>query len=313
MRLHQVYLALLVGFPAWWAAIVLTLLASPAHAAPSYISYFVTGTNDSVNSCTIRTLDGSSYNCPSLRSAVIAANAHPGSTIVVSHGALYTLYIPRSGTDDATTGDLNLTADTTINFGNVICISNCSATIRGETGWNDGIFYIESGATVSMVGLTIRGGNASKGGGIRNEGVLTLSVSTVVSNSAHYGGGIHSSGTLILNDSTVISNVAMYNGGGLQIGDWSASTPPTTTATLNDSFIEQNSAFEQGGGIIVEMGGVLALNGSTVSNNVVDDGGGGYADGGGSTWTLLLSLLSRVPPSVTTHLKAFIQREPRWS
>src|ERR1041385_5369148 len=52
----------------------------------------------------------------SLREAVIAANATPGAdTITLPNiGGPFRLTIPHTGADDATTGDLNITGDTTI-------------------------------------------------------------------------------------------------------------------------------------------------------------------------------------------------------
>ncbi len=105
--------------------------------------YTITSTADGTGSCSPTT-----YACPTLRAAIIAANANPGSTIRLEHGATYNLTIPASGSDGASTGDLNLTTDTTIGYGNIICFppANCVATIQGGPGWQDRILTVAAGA-----------------------------------------------------------------------------------------------------------------------------------------------------------------------
>ena len=76
------------------------------------------------------------------------------------------------------------------------------------------IFHVQAGKTVSISGLTIANGNASgaspadEGGGILNEGNLTLSNVAVSQNhAAGLGGGVESiSGSLTLINTTVDSN-----------------------------------------------------------------------------------------------------------
>src|SRR5262249_47462674 len=76
-----------------------------------------------------------------------------------------------------------------------------------------GIFKIDAGATVEMLGLDIANGKSNAGaGGIINRGNLTVSNSTIEGNS---GGGIYNSGTLTLNDDTIQSNSTSNSGGGI--------------------------------------------------------------------------------------------------
>src|SRR6267142_2880963 len=90
------------------------------------------------------------------------------------------------------------------------------------------IFHIMSGHTVVIEGLTITNGRSaaqSDGGGILNEGTLSLGNSTVSSNYAGHGGipplgyagGIYvDGGSLELVQSTVSNNTAVSYGGGIQ-------------------------------------------------------------------------------------------------
>ena len=71
--------------------------------------------------------------------------------------------------------------------------------------------------TVSLNNLTIENGDDTSGvfgGGIFNDGTLTLTNSTVSGNTAtYYGGGIYNYGTVTLTNSTVSGNSANWGGG----------------------------------------------------------------------------------------------------
>ncbi|MGC3957187.1 MAG: hypothetical protein QM813_04230 [Verrucomicrobiota bacterium] len=62
------------------------------------------------------------------------------------------------------------------------------------------------------------GNKAIFGGGLRNEGSLTVNQSTVRQNSAigNNGGGINNAGALVMNQSTVAGNTATNLGGGIR-------------------------------------------------------------------------------------------------
>src|SRR5262249_27589411 len=72
-------------------------------------------------------------------------------------------------------------------------------TVRPDTGGGYRIFTVDSGTTVVLSGLTITHGVADYGGGIFNQGTLTLTNATVSGNSARdRGGGLYNDGTLHL-------------------------------------------------------------------------------------------------------------------
>ncbi len=105
------------------------------------------------------------------------------------------------------------------------------------------------------------------GGGIYNEGTMTLSNSTVSDNSADgYGGGINSSGTLMVSDCTLSDNSAVKGGGGL-FSDG--------TLTVSNSTIYGNTSVD-GGGILAT--GTIAVIDSTLAYNSAFQSGGGLAD-----------------------------------
>ena len=120
----------------------------------------------------------------SLRAAITEANALAGDDTINFAAGLEPILL--GGTELLITTNITITgngADETIINGN------------GESR----VFYIDNGATVEISGVTIRngstgscGGNFDSGGGIRNEGDLTLSNSIVTGNTTSGdGGGIY--------------------------------------------------------------------------------------------------------------------------
>lgn len=142
-------------------------------------------------------------------------------------------------------------------------------------------------ATVAINNLTIRNGNTvaapfpgDQGGGIFNDGTLTLTGVTVMANSAWEGGGIFNwaGGTVTLIDSAVTGNHAdggeaggVLGKGGGGIFNWAGGT-----VTLTDSTVSGNtSAGGWGGGIYEDLEASVTLRGSSsISGNSADAGGG---------------------------------------
>ncbi len=149
------------------------------------------------------------------------------------------------------------------------------------------VFFIADGATVTIKDMTIRHGNPTSepesGGGIRNEGTLTLENSVVRNNSGSAGGGILNDGTLTLINSTVRDNEA--RGGGdayMECSTGGGIKNMEGTLDLINSTVAGNTAEGKGGGIHVACKGTLVLVNSTISGNYTnDDGGGVYLDGVG--------------------------------
>ncbi len=126
------------------------------------------------------------------------------------------------------------------------------------------IFTVTSGFEVTISGLTITGGQAVNGGGIINEGTLTVLNSTLSGNSAGgigdngQGGGIMNAGMMTITSSTIIDNLT-YVGNGGGIGN-------SGTLTIADSTVSDNTIDSaEGGGI--SNSGTVAITDSTVSGN----------------------------------------------
>ena len=197
----------------------------------------------------------------SLREAVDAAN-RDGKDSPITFAV--------SGTITLTGGELTL-----VNDGKV----SITGPAAGVTIVGDGksrVFNIASGADATLSGLNITGGNAgnANGGGILNNGALTLNGSTLFNNAANSGGAIANGGALTLVNSTLASNSAQNNGGGIFNSD-------AATATVLNSTIVGNAA-TSGGGIF--KGKTLNLSNSIVVGNTGDNLSG-VADAGGSNIT----------------------------
>ena len=126
------------------------------------------------------------------------------------------------------------------------------------------VFTVDSGETVTVCGMTIAGSDDGNGGGVVNDGTLTVNNSTFTDNSGN-GGIYNNSGTLTVNNSTFTDNSdGIYNYAG------------TTTVV--------NSAFTSNGTGIANTNtntniGLLTVTDSTFINNSSGDFGGGISNG----------------------------------
>ena len=144
-----------------------------------------------------------------------------------------------------------------------------------------GVFFVNGGVSATIAGMTIsHGAPNSNGGGIDNEGTLTVSNSTVADNSVgytHVGGGIFndSDGTLTVSNCT-IANSSAYSGGGID---------NYGTLTVSDSTFADNTSFSGGGGFLNQETGTMTVSDCTIADNI----GGGYGGGFKSDGTLTVS------------------------
>lgn len=190
----------------------------------------------------------------SLREAVIAANSDkqsggkPGEC-VAGNGA-DTIFLPAgtyflsrsdSGQEDAAqTGDLDIDGDLTI-------VGGPGLTTVDANGITDRVFHVLKG-NVKISDVTIKNGHISgDGGGIHNNGSLTLERVTLTGNSASAAGG------------------AIFN-------------MPSRSLTVTNSTLSGNSASGAGGAILNR--GSLTLDSATVADNSGSQGGGLRNDGG---------------------------------
>ena len=151
--------------------------------------------------------------------------------------------------------------------GNILTIEGDGITVNGNNASR--VFYANS-ATVTIDNMTITGGSAVIGGGLRAKGSSTVNLnnSTVSGNSAYFGGGAYThSSSVSLSNSTVSGNSATYGGG--VMASWSSS------ASLSNSTVSDNSVSKNGGGVIALFSSSASLSNSTVSGNSASISGGG--------------------------------------
>jgi CSLREA domain-containing protein len=219
-----------------FAALVL-LLASGARAATITVDATADAIADDGN-CTLR----EAVRAANLNLAVDDCAQGTVDDVIVIPAGTYTLAL--AGEEDvALTGDLDVT--------NPVAIQGAGAatTIVDGAGL-DRVFQI-GGVTVSLSGLTIRGGDLDGSG-------------------VPVGGGVHVlGGTVDITDCVVDGNAAFY-GGGVTVSD-GATTITRTTFSGNDAGF--------GGGLFVQGGSVLVVD-STFTGNEVSDLGAAVATNG---------------------------------
>jgi predicted outer membrane repeat protein len=191
---------------------------------------------------------------PTLRRVIAAAV--PGSTVTFACSGAITL------TNDGG-GPIILSKNLTIDG------SGQAVTISG--GHSVQVFVVNAGASVGLNSITIADGHATNGGGIDNEGALTVTNSTLTGNSAaSVGGGIcdcnYNGGTLTITNSTFSHNTAQLDGGGID-------NNYHNTLTITDSTFNGNSAAYQGGAI--NAFGTTTITSTTFSGNTATTYGGG--------------------------------------
>jgi len=252
-------------------AACLLLVARPAHAATFTVDRKDDPDPITANACTTLPND-----C-SLRGAIVAANAADGTDEVTVPANDYTLTRAGANEEAASTGDLDITDELTITGAG----ARTTIVAGGAPPYDDRIFENHSGAKTTITGLTITGGkvNNGHGGGVNNQGDLTLHEVAVKGNSAEIdGGGIRGDrGTLNLTDSTVSGNLAENIGGVYQFGG---------AANITNSTISGNEALQFGGGVLAQ-GSVINVRNSTIASNESGRLGGGIVALGPGTLVLV--------------------------
>jgi hypothetical protein len=244
-------------------ATVLLLLAAPSALAVTFIvdsTADLPDTNPTSGTC------HTTANSCTLRAAVMQANhATAPSAIIMLPAGIYNLTIPATAADGDDNGDLNLT--TPPNGFTTITISGAGAsTTIIDANQNDRVLRVHDLRTATISGVTTRNGftGMGSGGGIINQGSLTVSNSIISENHGGDGAGIFNSGSLSVVNSTIRNNSGRDGGGIFNEG----------TVVFTNSTISGNGG-ASGGGVFNELTGTLYIINSTITqNNVNFDGGG---------------------------------------
>ena len=204
------------------------------------------------------TADGISNNpnIETLRAAVLAAGVAGGSNTIAFDPTVFT----GGQTVALTEGELVVAG------GNLTIGGPGAGLLTVNGSLNDRLFQVDSGATVTISGLTLTGGSTTgSGGALYVQGTATLSDCTISGNTATNGGALFatSTGKLTLGGCTVGGNSASYGGAAWNHG----------TLTMIGCTIEGNSAYN-GGGLVNYKYGRANLTDCTISGNSAELGGG---------------------------------------
>jgi hypothetical protein len=298
------------------------------HCVPAVFN--VTGLGDGLFPVTRTGLD--TFKAPTLRSAIEAADATPGSNIInLTRPGTYRITIAPASPDDTpatennATGDFDILPSPASPAGSSLTIKNTSGGQVAVSGNGlDRVFDINpnnatppTGFTVIFKGFTIENGTASpgdgaagSGGGIRDQGVVNLTLNQMVINnnrSTADGGGLVmfntvnntvNPWTLTLNNTIVSNNHSGDAGGGID-------TDGTGTVIIKHSRIDRNTDINQGAGVYVDvaagstspLGADMTMTGTVVSNNValangITASGGGISNAGTGTIQIVNSTVN---------------------
>ena len=244
---------------------VVALPAIHAHANPDGTAIQVDTTTDELNSngnCSLR----EAIRAANLDMAIDACPAGNGADMIVLPAGTYGLSIAGEGENDTLTGDLDITADLSITGQ-----GSDRAVIDGNS--IDRVFQIIGPINVVLSHLTIQNGystgaDLNGGGGVYNNGVLTISDCTMRYNQTpNIGGGVDNTGELIVRNSTFHNNSAL-DGGGIYNGG---------TANVKSSTFYNNTSEQTGGAFDNWL--LATLTNVTISGNTSPSGGGIFNDG----------------------------------
>ena len=219
----------------------------------------------------------------SLRAAIGEANALAGDDIITLPAGTYTHSLVAANEDVNAGGDWDITSNITINgAGAATTILQAAATPGTAT---ERVMEAPGAANVVTINdVTLRHGNktgaaatATRGGGIRNAGTMTMNNCVVTQNAASGSGGIRNERTITLNG-VLVSNNSCNNGGTTCFGGGMYNTlAALATVTITNSVFLGNTStspgangfgFAAGVGIEGVSGFNLAISGSSFVNNI---------------------------------------------
>jgi PKD domain len=198
-----------------------------------------------------------------LRAAVMEANALPGADQINLPSGTFTLTLAGANEDFGATGDLDV-----LN-GNLTVVGADASLTHVDANQLDRLFDVQPNAGLSIYGVSLTGGRANDGAGVRVGSGATLILDTDIlrgnATSSGAGGAVLVAGGLLDSTSTFFdSNISAAEGGGVAVLGGSATI-------LGAAFL--NNSASSGGGLSV-LGGSATATYSTFSGNKATAGGG---------------------------------------
>jgi len=265
------------------AAAGVGLMPAVAHAATTN-TYFVGNAGDSTAAVTPATCMDSTNTTCTFRDAVNAANSDGGGTT----DTIVFTSLPSPSTIQLTPGN----GPVDISDAGTVVVQGQGVTKTLIDGGAGTEVIDATGNDVTLSGLTIQNGsNTNGGGGLYNDGTLTLTNVNFVndaSTNSQDGGGIYNDGTATATNVTLTANTAydgaaIYNDGTFNATNLVATGNTASrngggiyddgTLTITGGSLSNNTASSDCGGALEE-NGTATLNQLTVANNNSDCGGG---------------------------------------
>jgi len=232
------------------------LLFAPATGAAD-VTITVSGTGDGTDACSGT---GTNRTCPTLRSAVIAANGLTDPVTIVLGSGTYQLTLRPETNDTAANGDL----DVTKRGGALTIRGEGSGQTKIEGAWSDEadrLFDVGPGSTLVLEGVRLTGGQAVQDGD-------------------HDGGAVWVGGVLQLGDVVFEGNAAAADGGAVFV----APSGTVTTQPGARVVFRANQAGTTGDDGEPGAGGALAVAGTVVLDGVVHFSANEASAAGGAIW-----------------------------
>ena len=178
----------------------------------------------------------------------------------------YTLKLVGLGEDGAATGDLDLNGD--------VIIQSANAKVTVIKGKKDRVFHVLPGVTATIRQLAIAKGSL-------------LTKDPNASSDDFEGGGILNQGTLSLDNVVVTGSTSLGNGGGIS---------NQSVLTMSQVAITKNKSLDRGGGLYNSAAGTVTASAVTIAKNQASDEGGGVSNSQTSTVTMSNTILDRNAP-----------------
>jgi hypothetical protein len=214
-----------------WRALTAGLVAALFAASPALAdTYSVTGPDDTPTPPACQPVTTDAWTCPTLRSAVNAANADAEADFI-GIGPIAVLL---------NAGDLGITENVTI------AGAGAEVTSVGGVTLEDRVFTISNTSVADISGLTVRGGfSPGLGGNILVEigSELSVRLARVTGGNAISGGGIAVRGRLTVDTSLIDGNTAQASGGAIA----NRAEDNTVNTTITNSTPSKNTATAAGG------------------------------------------------------------------
>jgi MYXO-CTERM domain-containing protein len=205
--------------------------------------------------------------------AVAAASS--GDVIDIAPG-VYDEHVAVAGTTLTLRGGPGVTWTSPVEPEILVCTNFAGCTVVGVRFDGEGqrrAIDVDGNSVLTAEGLTVVGGAATNGGGIRATGAVALVVTDSVfdGNAATSSGGhIYATGTPLVqvSASQLTAGTAVVDGGAIRVSNGDL-------VVLSDLWVEGNDAGDDGGGIDVDATLAFELRRSMICDNVAVDEGGG--------------------------------------